>query len=146
MRRLLADTFALIIFCTVAAGLVELLVVGLSADQLLHTRLAAIPAIIVTARPYGIWRDMVFRHFKVNEASPARAVAFDTVAFVGFQGPVYALILLLAGASLAQIALAIPAAAVAMILAGRPYGVFLDWVRRVFGATIAPAASSAVSR
>lgn len=139
MRRLIADTIALVIFCTVAAGLVEILVVGLSGEQLLYTRLAAIPAIILTARPYGMWRDMIFRR-GVRDGDQARATVFDTIAFVSFQGPVYALILLFAGASAGQIMLAIPAAAAAMVIAGRPYGIFLDWVRRACGVAIAPAA------
>jgi hypothetical protein len=134
MRRLVADTVALIVFCTVAAGMVEVLVVGLSAAQLVQTRLAAIPAIVFTARPYGLWRDMIFRWFGAAEGGPARAAMFDIVAFVSFQAPVYATILYFAGASIEQIALAIPSAAVAMVMAGRPYGVFLEWVRSLFGA------------
>ncbi|MBO6718145.1 MAG: L-alanine exporter AlaE [Rhizobiaceae bacterium] len=141
MRRLIADTIALVVFCTVAAGLVEVLVVGLSGDQLLYTRLAAIPAIVLTARPYGMWRDMIFRRFGVRDGDQTRATFFDTLAFVSFQGPVYALILLFAGASAGQIVLAIPAAAAAMVLAGRPYGIFLDWVRRMCGVVVLPAAA-----
>lgn len=132
MRRFAADTLALILFCTLAAGLVEIFVVGLSPAQIVQTRLAAVPAILVTARPYGLWRDFVLSRLGGARPGPARAMAADMFAFVSFQAPVYAAILAFAGASAGQVALAIPSAVIAMIVAGRPYGVFLDWMRRVF--------------
>ncbi|MEC9342248.1 MAG: L-alanine exporter AlaE [Pseudomonadota bacterium] len=133
MRRFVADTFALIVFSSVGAGLVEWLVAGLSPAQMLQTRLATIPVIIATARPYGIYRDWVFRSLARAARREFGRAALDIVAFVSFQAPVYAAILFAAGAELRQIALAVSTSVVAMALAGRPYGLFLQFVRRMFG-------------
>lgn len=135
MRRFFADTFALVVFCTIGAGLAEWLVVGLAAGQILHTRLAAIPAIVITARPYGFYRDWMFASLTPFSGRRTTEAVIDIAAFVTFQGPVYVAILAFAGADGRQILTAVPAAMVAMILCGRPYGVFLEWTRRLFRVT-----------
>lgn len=135
MRRFFADTFALVVFCTIAAGLVEWLVVGLTAGQMLYARLAAIPAIVCTARPYGFYRDWMFGILRALPGGGTGAAAIDIAAFITFQAPVYVAILLLAGADGRQILTAVPSAMVAMILCGRPYGIFLEWSRQLFRVT-----------
>lgn len=133
MRALFVDSFAALVFFTVVAGLVELLFAGMSPDQVLAARLVAIPVILATGRPYGMWRDMVFRRFGRN-ISP---LLVDIGAFLSFQVPVYAGILAIAGASIGQMTAAIGAALVFMPLIGRPYGLFLSICRRLTGVTAA---------
>ena len=60
-------------------------------------------------------------------------LALDTVAFLPFQVPIYAATLTLAGASGEQVTAALGSATVAMLLLSRPFGLFLDWVRRRAG-------------
>jgi hypothetical protein len=132
MRRFLADTFALIVFSTVAGASVEFLVARLSPQQVMHARLAAIPVILVTARPYGIYRDWLFRVCGVRDNDQARAAVLDILAFVTFQAPLYVVVLFSAGASLMQIMAALASAAVILTVSGRPYGLFLDWCRKLF--------------
>jgi L-alanine exporter len=132
MRRFLADTFALIVFSTVAGASVEFLVARLSPQQVMHARLAAIPVILVIARPYGIYRDWLFRACRIRDNDQAKAAVFDMLANVTFQAPVYAVILFFAGASLTQIMVALASAAVILTISGRPYGLFLDWCRKLF--------------
>jgi hypothetical protein len=133
MKRFLADTFALIVFSTVAGAFVEFLIAGLSASQVLQARLVAVPVILLTARPYGLYRDWLFRAFRARAGGPLRAALIDILAFVSFQVPVYALNLALAGATLGQIAASVASAVVILLISGRPYGLFLDWCRRLFG-------------
>ena len=133
LRGFIADTVALIVFSTVAAGSIEWFIVGLSPAQILQTRLSTIPVVILTARPYGLYRDFIFRRFpRAAERESGRAW-LDSLAFVTFQAPVYAAILVSAGAETGQIVTAVSTSLIAMVLAGRPYGMFLQFVRRLFG-------------
>lgn len=55
------------------------------------------------------------------------------MAFVSFQAPLYAAILALAGADAGQMVAALASAILFMVILSRPYGLFLDWVRRRAG-------------
>jgi hypothetical protein len=132
VRRYLADTIALIVFSTVAALFTEIVVAGLSPSQSVHARLTAIPVILVTARPYGLYRDRLLRRLGAGEdATRLRRTGADTLAFLSFQLPVYWAILTVAGASLQQIAASSVAATVLIIVSGRPYGIVLELSRRL---------------
>ena len=99
MRQFFADTFALIVFSTVAGIVVEFFIAGLTPSQVLQARLAAIPVIVITARPYGIYRDWLFALFNAPAGIPAKKAAVDIIAFVSFQVPIYFAILAFAGAT-----------------------------------------------
>ena len=134
MRRYLADTLALLVFSSLGAFFTEVVIAGLSVNQSAHARLVSVPVIIVTARPYGAYRDWVLRIFRTDVAGQRRLrVVADTAAFLSFQLPVYWMILVLAGADLGQIAVSSTGATVAIVVSGRPYGVLLDLCRRLFG-------------
>lgn len=134
MRKFLADTFALVVFLTLAGLLVELLVAGMTLAQSVQARAAALPVTLATARPYGLFRDWVFWASGAEAGGAARRALADVGAFVAFQVPVYAAILALAGAGPRQVAAACGAAAVLLVVLGRPYGLFLGLARRLFGA------------
>jgi hypothetical protein len=136
MRQLASDTLALLVFSTLGAGFVELVLVGLTLEQTLLTRAMAVPVIIGTGWPYGLYRDGLMHLVKARTRT-ARLIT-DTLAFLTFQMPVYAAILAWNGASAAQIVMAVGAAVVVVTLSGGPYGLFLDSVRRLFG--VLPAA------
>jgi L-alanine exporter len=134
LRRYCADTLALLVFSTLGALFTEIVIAGLSLSQSAHARLIALPVIIVTARPYGVYRDWVLSLFLADgEGQRLRRVVADTTAFLSFQLPIYWIILALAGASLPQIAVSSAGATVAILVSGRPYGVLLDLFRRLFG-------------
>lgn len=127
----MVDTLAAVAFFTLAAGASELLIAGLAPSQVLVTRLVTIPVLVLTGRPYGMWRDATFRLARPVSAL-ARAIT-DAAAFVTFQVPVYVAILVLAGAEWDEVLRAAGAAVALMLLCSRPYGLFLDGVRRLAG-------------
>jgi hypothetical protein len=133
MRRYLADTFAMVIFSTIVGAFVEVVVAGLTLEQSARIRLAAIPVMLLAGRPYGIYRDWVFRLLGNMSSGPFKAAVLDTVANVTFQVPVYACLLALNGATASQILTAVSSIILLIILSGRPYGLFLVWFRRLFG-------------
>ena len=86
------------------------------------------PLVVLTVRPYGLWRDWVMGWEK-----PSSPFLRDTFALLAFQLPIYAAIIFAGGARGPEVAQGVGGAAVIMLIAGRPYGLWLDLVRRWFG-------------
>ncbi|KIN63855.1 L-alanine exporter AlaE [Sulfitobacter noctilucicola] len=127
----IVDTLTTIVFFTMIAGFTELFVVGMEPVAVLKTRVIMIPMMIVTGRPYGAWRDLVFK-----KAKPATALSksvADGVAFLSFQLPVYAATLWIAGASGREILALLATTSLLMLLVSRPFGLVLDTVRKCAG-------------
>ncbi len=133
MRRFFADTSALILFSTVAALFTEVVIAGMTLAQSAQARVAAVPAMLLTARPYGIFRDWMFEVSGAAQGGEVRRAVADIVSFMAFQVPVYVAILLFAGATARQMATACGTAAVILAVSGRPYGLPVEFMRRLFG-------------
>jgi len=131
MRNAVVDTLASIVFFTTIAALTELYIAGMAPGEVMTTRLIMVPLMIITGRPYGIYRDWVFAKSAPTEGWSRTLM--DVVAFLTFQLPVYAVTLVFAGASMAQIATLLPMTAVLMVLLSRPFGLYLELARGWFG-------------
>ena len=132
LRHAVADTFAMVVYCSVVNMLIEIFLSGMSFEQSLSSRLVAIPVNIMIAWPYGLYRDAVMRLARrISPAGWAKNLA-DVLAYVTFQSPVYVVILLTVGADWHQIAAAVSSNIVVSILMGAVYGYFLDYCRRLF--------------
>lgn len=134
MKSYFVDTIGAIVFFTIVAGLSELVIAGMHPGQVLVVRLITIPVMMVTGRPYGIWRDFVFATLTPRR-KPA-VFACDVAAFLTFQVPVYVTTLAIAGATIPEVVSAVGASIVFMILLSRPYGLFLDALRRWAGTSV----------
>lgn len=53
LRHAVADTFAMVVYCTVVNMMIEIFLSGMSFEQSLSSRLVAIPVNIIIAVPYG---------------------------------------------------------------------------------------------
>ncbi|SUG46252.1 Putative inner membrane protein [Salmonella enterica subsp. arizonae] len=103
LRHAVADTFAMVVYCSVVNMLIEIFLSGMSVEQSLSSRLVAIPVNILIAWPYGVYRDLIMRVArKASPAGWAKNLA-DVLAYVTFQSPVYIIILLTVGADWHQI-------------------------------------------
>ncbi|MDE0781120.1 MAG: L-alanine exporter AlaE [Alphaproteobacteria bacterium] len=131
MKAFLVDTITSILFFTVIVGVLELLVVGLEPNQVLMTRLFTLPVIALTGRPYGLWRDWVFARLRPSRWL-TKAFA-DVGAFVSFQLPVYLATLAFVGATAAEMLIASGMAILGMSILSRPFGLFLEFVRKRAG-------------
>jgi len=127
---LIADILAMIAFSTTMCMGIELFLAGLTLAQSVSARIAAIPVNLITGRPYGWFRDWLFRLLHIDRTDRWRLIMGDTVAFVAFQVPLYVIVLLLADASWRQIAVSSVSITLIFTLAGRPYGAFMDMCRR----------------
>ena len=132
MRRFFADTFAMITFSTVVGMVIEILISSMTFGQSVQARLIAIPANLLSARLYGMFRDWIFRLMKADKGGQVRKGVADILAFVLFQVPLYATILATSGANLHQIATACGTVTIFSVFMGRPYGFFLDLSRKLF--------------
>ncbi|WP_235937811.1 L-alanine exporter AlaE [Pseudoroseicyclus tamaricis] len=130
MRDFIADTAALVVFFTLTGVLNERFFVGMGWDEVLTARLIGAPLMVLTARPYGLWRGLVMR--RAGEGRGSKLV-WDTASLLTFQVPIYVAIIWAGGAEGAELWRGALGAAVMMLALGRPYGIWLDLVRGWFG-------------
>jgi hypothetical protein len=130
-RAFIADTTALILFFTTTGFINERFIAGMSWDQVLHARLLGAALMVPVGRPYGVWRDFVIR--RAQSGNRVSQILWDSVALVSFQVPIYAVIIAVSGASGRGLWFGVLGATVMMLVLGRPYGAFLNGVRRLFG-------------
>lgn len=129
-RAFLADTTALVLFFTVTGALNERYLSGMSWEEVLHARVLGALLMIPVGRPYGMWRDWLMRRARPTRLS---RILWDSLALVTFQVPIYAAIIAVSGASGRGLVLGILGATCIMLVSGRPYGAFLNWIRRLYG-------------
>lgn len=129
-RGFLADTLALILFFTTTGVINERFIAGMTWEQVLHARLIGGVLMIPVGRPYGMWRDWMMGHARATTFSQ---FFWDSSALLSFQVPIYAAIIAFSGATGGGLLRGVIGAAVMMIVLGRPYGAFLNWIRRLFG-------------
>ncbi len=131
VRSFLADTLALVLFFTVTSGLNERFVVGMAWREIFVSRGIGAVLMVLTARPYGLWRTWFLA--KARPSTRSRTLLADGLALLLFQVPIYFGIVLAGGADLPSALRGSLSFAVLMLVLGRPYGLWLDFVRRRFG-------------
>lgn len=129
MKAFVADTLALVLFFTVLGALNEHFVAGMAWQEVARSRAIGAPLMVATARPYGLWRDW----FMTRVSPPLPRLGADALALLLFQVPIYAAILWVAGGSALGILMGSASFAILMLVVGRPYGVWLDFIRARFG-------------
>ena len=55
LRHAVADTFAMVVYCSVVNMCIEVFLSGMSFEQSFYSRLVAIPVNILIAWPYGMY-------------------------------------------------------------------------------------------
>ena len=143
LRHAAADTFAMVVYCFVVGMMIEIFISGMSFQQSLSSRLVSIPVNILIAWPYGIYRDLIMRQARRLSAARSMKTLADILAYITFQSPVYAAILLFVGADWQQIVTAVSSNMVVSMLMGAAYGYFLDYCRRLFRVSVAPVSAEA---
>lgn len=131
VRSFIADTLALVLFFTITSGLNERFVAGMAWDEVLVSRSIGALLMVVTARPYGLWRSWIMA--KAAPSSRTGQFVADTAALLIFQVPIYVAIIVAGGAEGHAIVKGTLGFAVLMLVLGRPYGLWLDLVRRLLG-------------
>jgi hypothetical protein len=139
----LADIFAMVTFSFVTGMIIEMAIAEMTLKTSLISRGTSIPLNIVTARPYGIFRNWLISSFKPQKLVARMAV--DFLAFISFQVPVYIIGLLIAGANLEQMMKAVASVIGFFMIMGPPYGVYLEQCRRLFKGAVSKDVSQKIS-
>ena len=134
MRCFIIDTVATVVFFTIIAASTELFVAGMELREVLITRLIMVPMMVLTGRPYGMWRDWFFK--VTNPTTQWSRTIVDSLAFMIFQLPIYVLTLAIAGADVKEIISLIVSTSALMLIVSRPFGIYLERVRAWAGVTI----------
>ena len=92
---------------------------------------------MVIARPYGIYRDWLMaldwlKALRFAGGSFVGNTLIDVMAFLTFQMPVYAFLVGTSGASFDAVVTACMGQLGAMLIMGRPYGIWLQLCRKWF--------------
>ncbi len=132
LRHAVADTFAMVVYCTIVNMMIEIFLSGMTFQQSLSSRLVGIPVNILIAVPYGVYRDFLMRRAQRLSANGWVKSVADIVSYVTFQSPVYVAILLFVGADWHQIIAAVSSNILVSMIMGAAYGYFLDFCRRLF--------------
>ncbi|USD33428.1 MULTISPECIES: L-alanine exporter AlaE [Vibrio] len=132
IRNAAADTFAMVVFCFISGMIIEIFISGMTFEQSLASRTLSIPVNIAIAWPYGMFRDFMLRQGERVSSTSMMKNMSDLIAYVLFQSPVYAAILVAVGASSDQILTAVTSNAVISCGMGVLYGYFLDMCRKWF--------------
>lgn len=135
VRNAAADIFAMVVFSFITGMMIEIFISGMSFKQSLASRTLSIPVNIVIAWPYSMFRDYAISCG--NKLSPTRWMKgiSDMVAYVVFQSPIYACILLVVGANKEQVIAAVMSNILVSGALGVVYGQFLELCRRMFRVT-----------
>lgn len=133
LRSFAADTLALVIFFTIVSGLNERFISGMSWPEVATSRAIGAPLMVLTARPYGYWRDWFLKI--TSPASTTATLVVDSIALLTFQVPIYVLIIFAGGARGVGIVAGALGFAGLMLVLGRPYGLWLEFVRSRFELT-----------
>lgn len=133
LEMFVADSIAMTIFFTIIGILNERFIAGMGWPEVLAARSIGAPLMILTARGYGIWRDAIMKMSGAILRGGYYAALFDTLALLSFNIPIYAAILHMGGASLDEVLNGSMGTVVILLVAGRPYGLWLDFVRQKFG-------------
>ncbi|OBZ97146.1 alanine transporter [Pararhizobium polonicum] len=128
-RAYIADTFALIVFFTTTGVINERFIAGMTWEQVIQARLIGALLMVPIGRPYGLWRDWMMSH--ASETGVSR-LTWDSLALLTFQAPLYTAIISFSGATGSGLVRGVIGAAEMMLLLGRPYGAFLNFVRSLF--------------
>ena len=126
-RNMLADTFAMITF-GIAVGMSVELLAGLSFEQSLQSRLMSIPVNLLTARAYGLYRDWIISRFRIRSHGKGfvQMIFLDALAFITFQIPLYGTMVVSTGVGVEQVVAACAGQMGAILVMGRPYGIYLQ--------------------
>lgn len=131
IRKYLVDTSASMTFFMPLSATIEHYAAHIDGDHTVRTREGSFVAQLLLGRPYGMFRDWWKKRWNVTESSHwFRKHAVDSSARVLYGVVVYPFVLGAAGVPFEQAKKAYVIGLSVSVIAGVPYGSFLDWWRK----------------
>lgn len=130
----MVDTGSSLSFNTPVSMTNEILVGNLTFDQSLHVRAANAAVSIFTSRPYGMFRDYVFKKMKTDKnSSMIKKSMANATASLLFGTPIYAATLALNGADKKQMLSSLAFSVLTSPVMSTVSGMYYDKARKFFG-------------
>jgi hypothetical protein len=131
-RNYCVDTLANISFYFPLGVFNEVFIAGIDPKQSLKIRMAGAMTSLVSARVYGRFRDGVygFTNTKKN-SNPMKKFAVDTFSSMLYGLPIYICTMMINKVDGKHIAYGVAASVTSSLLTARPYGAYLDLLRRM---------------
>lgn len=131
IKKFIIDFVALNLFVVATAFIVEVVFSGISLSVFLKGRLIMIIPNMLTVEPYNRTRIWVGKKLGEWQSTRLHQIVRDTLVFLLYRVPLVFIVLTMLGAPVEKVVSACIAATLISGFTGRPYGMFLDWMRRV---------------
>lgn len=135
-KRFLVDILTLNLFIILTAFIVEVVISGIPWSVFWKGRLIMIIPNIITVEPYNRTRIWMGKKLGEWKSSRLHQIVRDTIVFILYRVPLVFIVLTLLGAPIEKVISACIAATLISGFTGRPYGIFLDWMRRMFKVSV----------
>ncbi|MEY2664305.1 MAG: hypothetical protein RIT04_113 [Candidatus Parcubacteria bacterium] len=135
IKRFVVDMVALNLFVIFTALIVEVLISGIPWSIFWKGRLVMIIPNIITVEPYNWTRVWIGKRIGIWKFKKLHDIFRDTIVFILYRVPLIFIVLLLLGTSWQKVLSVCIVATLASGFTGRPYGIFLDWFRKLFKIT-----------
>lgn len=132
IKKFIVDFVALNTFVIATAFFVEVVFSGIMLMVFLKGRLIMIIPNMITVEPYNRTRMWIGRKLGEWKSTRWHQIVRDTLVFILYRVPLVFIVLTLLGAPVEKVISACLAATLISGFTGRPYGMFLDWMRKVF--------------
>lgn len=132
IKRFVVDMLALNVFIIFTAFIVEVIFSGVPLDTYARGRLILIIPNIITVVPYNRTRQWIGAKLGAWKSARLQQIIRDTIVFIIYRVPLVFIVLTVLGLPFHQVIVACGLAALIAGFTGRPYGLFLDWMRGVF--------------
>jgi hypothetical protein len=118
------------------AFIVEVAVSGIPWGVFWMGRLIMIIPNTITVEPYSRTRVWIGQKLGIWKSSRLHQIVRDTIVFILYRVPLVFIVLTILGARVEKVITACIAATLISGFTGRPYGIFLDWMRKMFKVSI----------
>jgi hypothetical protein len=131
-KRFFVDALALNLFVILTAFMVEVVFSGIAFHIFLQGRLIIIIPNMIVVTPYNITRKWIGFKIRKWKSDRLHQITRDTIVFIIYRVPLLFLVLVFLGAPTSNVIKSCVVATLISGFTGRPYGIFLDWMRRMF--------------
>lgn len=132
IKSFIIDTLALNIFIVFIAFFVEVIFSGIPLSIFWKGRLLMIIPNTLTVVPYSNTRIYFNKKLSSIKNTQLKNILRDTSVFILYRVPLVFVVLYLLGTDINKIITACVVSTLISGFTGRPYGIFLDWFRKIF--------------
>ena len=131
-KKFIVDTIALNLFVLLTAFIVEIVISHIPFSIFWRGRLLMVLPNTLTVKPYSSTRNWIGARLESITNKHVRVFLRDTLVFILYRVPLIIIVLSVLGTPIHKVISASISATIISGISGRPYGIFLDAVRKLF--------------